>query len=264
MIADNTNRRTNHPVWDFVLRDNDSTRWKCVLCGHSFKNATTHNLMRHLLRRHEEQHQHCEQVVKEKKDASEATRSRRRSPLQPAVEDCSRALVQLVLHTSIPYRIVESTYFKDFVKAVTASPNFNVPGRKALTKLAEEECSRIVSVVKDHLQHAKSVAICADICTQRGMTRSYIAFTAHFFDHQRGLFERVLLDMVELQGRHTAAAIKKAFDAVMISYGLSVDKVTSFYNLSIETSDECSLLSFRSPALSLTTATTSCELLKTE
>jgi hypothetical protein len=81
--------------------------------------------------------------------------------------------------------------------------------------------------IKSALHKAESIAISSDICTQKGMAHSFIAFTAHFFSTEHNSLQRCLLDVVELDAgvKHSAQLIKLKCKEVLAKYDINEYRV---------------------------------------
>jgi hypothetical protein len=127
--------------------------------------------------------------------------------------------------TSVPYEIVDNEILRAFLLAVRHTPGYSPPCRQRVAEKIEAECAEIVKKVKIAVVDANSVAISADIATQKGMEHSYLAITAHFFNRKKEKFDSCLLDVVEISTPHTAEAIRGLAETVLLSYNIPKAKV---------------------------------------
>ncbi len=106
------------------------------------------------------------------------------------------------------------------------------------------EYDKLFEEVKYLLHDCKSFTLGADICTQRGLVHSYIAFTAQFFSvsllfwmstlefswlqPHTGRLENVCLDVVEMKTAHVSQKICQLTDDVLAKFGVPESKVARY------------------------------------
>jgi hypothetical protein len=89
----------------------------------------------------------------------------------------------------------------------------------------DAECKLFFKAVKNLLEKVTYINISADLASQKGLSHSFLAVTAHFFNSDSCRFEQCLLDVAEIKGSHTHSAIKQLTDAVLTRYDISTTSV---------------------------------------
>ena len=90
----------------------------------------------------------------------------------------TKELAILIGSTNIPLHLVEHYRFKCFVQAL--NQRYKVPSR---TKVSSEINRVIVDMkmaISSYISKARSINLCTDIWTKKGMTAAFLGMTAHF------------------------------------------------------------------------------------
>jgi hypothetical protein len=88
-------------------------------------------------------------------------------------------LLMFIISASLPFRCVNNIYFIKFCKAL--KPEFAVPDRKYLSRLASNYYENKKKILKDELEKINDVSLTTDCWTSK-QNFSYISLTAHFID----------------------------------------------------------------------------------
>lgn len=206
--------RKRSDIWHhFTYWTNGSA--KCGYCGNfiTAKDGSTGNLLRHLKRKHVDVAIVCQaqrdisplhssepdkdsfnswtpkisieitpkQSVLQKADQSESVIEflKPTRPLRISkVKTLDRQLVKMIVREYHPFRIVDDTEFRKFVKMLR--PQYDLPTRKALSNTIipqiYDECKAIIAI---NLESAIAVCVTTDGWTSVN-NESFVAVTAHF------------------------------------------------------------------------------------
>lgn len=142
------------------------------------------------------------------------------------IAECNEALAELIGATTMSFDLVDRPEFKRYTSLVAQTPNYTPPCRQTVVKEVHRYTERLGHAVQRAVQSAKSIAIAGDICTTKGLGRSYIAFTGHFFLSSQKRFVSCLLDVVEMTESHSGEYIKRLCDQVLHKFDIIPSKVS--------------------------------------
>ena len=132
----------------------------------------------------------------------------------------SLLLQNLIVKGSLPFGIVETDWFREFMNAV--NPKYSLPSRSHLTtKLLPKLREATEDRVSAHVAKAENMSLTIDIWTDRRM-HSFLAITGHtFIDYDCQSF---LVAFDAFRGTHSGQNIAEAINCCLEKYNLR-DKV---------------------------------------
>ena len=118
---------------------------------------------------------------------------------------------------------------QDFVTLLyMLDPKYEVPGVRALSNAVQVLFLEMRAKVQSHMANAKSISVCTDVWTKKGMTSSYLGVTAHFFEYGTAQCIRTAtLAVKQMEGSITGLAIRCAIDKILKDWGIE-QKVNVF------------------------------------
>lgn len=147
-------------------------------------------------------------------------------PLSKPPMEATRALLELICTSRLPFAIVSDPSFQHFVSAVQKHPNWQIPHR---TTLASEELDKLHKEVmfelKEEFKTCKHVALTVDLCAGKDGT-SYFAITCSALDDKIVLHETVLA-CVPAHSNHNGANLAEITIAVLREIGLDEKSVVA-------------------------------------
>ena len=145
------------------------------------------------------------------------------SGLSKEVSDkIDRALLIFIIACCLPFMLVESNAFKEFVLCL--NPKYKVPCRKKLRSLLTDLYREKVELLKSKLLSIKVLSITTDGWTSC-QNYSYISATAHFISDKTN-FISFCLGFAYLNGRHDADNLKEALLKIVAKFKVD-DKIMS-------------------------------------
>lgn len=128
------------------------------------------------------------------------------------------ACPEISLSSLILSEFRQTIHFLDPLAPLPSSAN-------TIKKVLVDESQNVQDKLKDVLQkHRHSMSATADIWTDPSMLHSYLGTTVHFVDGDH--LTMCFIGLIELEERHTAENVKKAFELQLEKYGL---KTTDFF-----------------------------------
>ena len=142
------------------------------------------------------------------------------APSLPTLPD--DALSDLVFAERLPFRIVNSLAFRNFVKVIQHHPKWAPPSR---TKLAT---AHLNDSYQDALGESKKlVSDCFGVSVTTDGTKDYWSITIHGAD-KNGKLRVSILGCIKVNKRHSAANLADALRPMLAAVGLTVDKLFAF------------------------------------
>uniref|UniRef100_A0A914VVQ0 BED-type domain-containing protein n=1 Tax=Plectus sambesii TaxID=2011161 RepID=A0A914VVQ0_9BILA len=181
--------------WSYFHYHKEKSISFCNKCNYSNRGRNTTTLQNHLRRSHEDEYANFATAVRqgreEEADGSEYTATRTLTAgLESKMDDLVARFFAL---PNISLNAVESAEFKRLMAA--ASPGYNVKSRQTVTNRIIQFATTAHRDLKARLQAAKSFSVGIDIWTAPGMSKSYLAMTAHFYDEQDEKLRHTLVDI---------------------------------------------------------------------
>ncbi|KAJ8394943.1 hypothetical protein AAFF_G00040660 [Aldrovandia affinis] len=196
-------------------------------CGHRIKGKNTTNLKRHLKTFHKEiQIAHVKEPPK--KDKPKPTSAgdffgssyKLNSPEQQSKEV---AVAAWIGRTALPARTVED---EDFIMMMgKIDKRFTVPKKTKVSNLVNEAYVEQQEKFRHRLSVARKVTLGLDIWTKKGLTASFIAISACYFNPEDNKAEHILLNLKEMVHPHTAQAISALVEESIEAWGIPKEKI---------------------------------------
>ena len=213
------------PLWDYTTHDRKNNQCVCKLCGKVNRGRNFTTLKRHLEKNHGENFAEYEAKKKKLKD-EKAKKAAESSKTQTKVDSYAvsskssekklsrnsamsvkidRGLYFFLASCSVSHRLVELESFQYLFECL--NPQYKLPCRKNVPKKIANLVQEMRQNVLAHIQQAKSVSICLDIWTQKGLKYSYVGITAHYFDQESGCLQCALLAVKNFSHLHSAEKV---------------------------------------------------------
>ena len=201
--------KPNNPkglVWEHFDDCHDGEHVFCLLCAAESKevkyklpDGQTTNLRGHIRTKHQPE---WADMVKEEADKAKAAPPAKKTKLisQPRITDAVKAvtkvetngaiqtkydnaLIELLACKLLPFNLVDSEEFKNFITILNKTINLkhSTTYAKQLVKYSDDVLGQIKQLIKENCE--VSLALTTDIWTSRVMD-SYICITIHFIDKQ--------------------------------------------------------------------------------
>uniref|UniRef100_A0A914XJC4 BED-type domain-containing protein n=1 Tax=Plectus sambesii TaxID=2011161 RepID=A0A914XJC4_9BILA len=156
----------------------------CNKCNYSNRGRNTTTLQNHLRRTHEVEYTNFPTAIRQgrEEEADDSGYMATRTLTAGLENKINDLVVRFFALPNISLNAVESAEFKRLMAA--ASPDYNVKSRRTVTSRIIHLATTAHHDLKARLQAAKSFSVGIDIWTAPGMSKSYIAMTAHFYDEQ--------------------------------------------------------------------------------
>lgn len=139
-----------------------------------------------------------------------------------AKKSLDQTLLKLFVNDFQPFKIVEDSGFKQFVKAL--NPNYELPNRHTISKehipAMYEKCLREMKVLTADVE---SACLTTDCWTSRN-NESFLAITVHFIDTEFKL-KSVLLGCQSFSSNHTGHNLAQEIRRILESWNLN-EKIT--------------------------------------
>ena len=149
-----------------------------------------------------------------------------KAPISSPPVDPTRALIELICSSRLPFSLVANPSFKHFVSAVQKHPNWKFPHR---TSLASEELDKlyleVITELKLVFKNCKYVALTVDLCSGADGV-SYYAITASALDDLFVLRESVLA-CVPAHCNHSGEKLAEIAISVLTEIGLDEKNVVA-------------------------------------
>ena len=126
-------------------------------------------------------------------------------------ENIDKALVEMIIHDSQPFSVVDDHGFRAFFSQL--DPSYVLPSRQTLKSMVEVRYKEEKKKAQDLIKTVKAVSLTSDMWTSLHMD-AYLAITCHFVDDSDKL-QSILLSVGNFPERHTAANIAALKTAVM-------------------------------------------------
>lgn len=139
-----------------------------------------------------------------------------------AKKNLDQTLLKLFVNDFQPFKIVEDSGFKQFVKAL--NPNYELPNRHAISKeLIPALYEKCLVEMKSLTSTVESACLTTDCWTSRN-NESFMAITIHFIDNEFEL-KSILLGCHSFNSNHTANNLAQEIEHVLNSWNL-YNKIT--------------------------------------
>ena len=206
-IQEATESIHNRLTWDYFVLNEEEGKYTCQACKNEkpnkySKNTAKSNLDAHLLNVH---------------DIRIHTKSRNTTHMtREDSEKVDRALVYFIIVCCLPFVIIESQYFKEFIACL--NPNYKLPCRKKLRILIHDLYTEKFNELKALLLKVSALSLTTDGWTSV-QNYSYITATAHFIDENFN-FNNISLGFNYINGRHQAENLKDALLKIINDFDL--------------------------------------------
>ena len=137
-------------------------------------------------------------------------------------EKIDRALLIFIIACCLPFMLVESNAFKEFVSCL--NPKYKVHCRKKLRSLLTDLYREKVELLKLKLLSIKALSIATDGWTSC-QNYSYISATAHFISDETNIIS-FCLGFAYLNGRHNADNLKEALLKIVEKFKVDDKKMS--------------------------------------
>ncbi|CAG9827327.1 unnamed protein product [Diabrotica balteata] len=124
-----------------------------------------------------------------------------------------------------PFTMVENKGFKKLMKLT--SPLYKMPTANTFKKQIEQKYNFVSVEVKKKLELLKAYCITSDIWTETMQTLSYLGFTIHYVDMEDHELKSIMLEVYELNERHTAEYIAEKLENLCTEWNLKKDYITT-------------------------------------
>ncbi|XP_063384882.1 E3 SUMO-protein ligase ZBED1-like [Cydia fagiglandana] len=133
-------------------------------------------------------------------------------------ETVNKHLVKLFAKNYLPFSLVESPEFKDFVREL--NPNYKLPSRKTLSNVLVEKYYNITKErIKAELAESDHVALTTDGWSS-DPNDNYISVTAHFINQEADL-KAYALECAQYSDRHTAENLAQQLKKICDDWEIS-------------------------------------------
>ena len=102
-------------------------------------------------------------------------------------------------------------------------PKYPIPSTASLGKAIDMLYLEMKAKIESCLLNTKSISLCTDVWTKKGMTSSYLGVTAHFFSS--GDMQSATIAVKHMQGSITGFAIRSAIDEILSDWDIPINKV---------------------------------------
>lgn len=133
------------------------------------------------------------------------------------------AIAQWLARTAIPVRTVEHEEFIVMMEKI--DKRLTVPKKTKMTNLIDDMYLSGKVKFKQRLAMARKVTIGLDIWTKKGLTASFLAISACYFNTDDNKPEHILLNLKQLTHPHTAQVISGLVDESLQEWGIHKDKI---------------------------------------
>ena len=120
----------------------------------------------------------------------------------------------------VPNSTIKNPEFKAFVQEM--DPKYPIPGTASLGKATDMLYLEMKAKIESCLLNTKSISLCTDVWTKKGMTSSYLEVTAHF---SSGDMQSATIAVKHMQGSITGFAIRSAVDEILSDWDIPINKV---------------------------------------
>ncbi|XP_065658705.1 uncharacterized protein LOC136083232 [Hydra vulgaris] len=200
-------------TYEYYSIEEETSKWICNQCNNNRPKKYSCKTSKSILDYHLE---HDHKIITPKK-------KRTMSGLSKEVSDkIDRALLIFIIACCLPFLLVESSAFKEFVLCL--NPKYKVPCRKKLRSLLTDLYREKVELLKSKLLSIKVLSITTDGWTSC-QNYSYISATAHFISDKTN-FISFCLGFAYLNGRHDADNLKEALLKIVEKFKVD-DKIMS-------------------------------------
>lgn len=133
------------------------------------------------------------------------------------------AIAKWIARTGLPLRTVEDEEFVQMVKVL--DKRVTVPKKTKTSNLIEDMYQAEKVKFKRRLAMARKVTLGIDIWSKKGLTASFLAVSACYFDIQQNKAEHILLNLKQLTHPHTALSIAAHVSECLDEWEIPKDKV---------------------------------------
>ena len=107
----------------------------------------------------------------------------------------------------------------------TIDKRLTVPEKTKITNLVEKMYLAEKEKFKHRLSMARKITIGLDIWTKKGLTASFLAVSACYFNSQDNKAEHILLNLKQMVHPHTAQAISALVEESKEEWGIPKEKI---------------------------------------
>lgn len=211
-------------VWGFFDKDGISAV-KCRLCQSKMAyHGSTSSLKEHLKRKHPLQFSEAEQPVAKKQKMID-TYTRRSTCSSDRAAVITNLVAGVIIRDLRPINMVNGEAFQALMRYL--EPGYHLPSDTHFTNLIE----RMYAAVKEKVCHqfsekAEHLSITGDIWTSIA-THAYLTVTVHYLDSEWEL-KSISLGAIPLDDTHTGENIQVWIKDLLLEFGASHEKITSF------------------------------------
>ncbi|CAB4402737.1 unnamed protein product [Rhizophagus irregularis] len=226
-MSENRRRTIGRPksswIWEFFdseIRDGD--KWAiCKLdkigtdipCKKEYKTCgSTKNCIDHLLNKHDL----CKDGQKNNQQISQTTTNTNKMHNETHQLELRQFLVDFVLNTSQPLRIVECASLRQLLQEL--DPLFAIPDSKSIKAMINLAYNHTFEAMINLLHPITSVYLTLDLWTARS-NNGYLGITCSFLDQQYNLKE-MALTISHVRYPHTAENINDAIEEILEKWDL--------------------------------------------
>ncbi|KAI2644644.1 E3 SUMO-protein ligase ZBED1 [Labeo rohita] len=133
------------------------------------------------------------------------------------------AIAKWVAQTAHPPRTVEDEEFINMMEKI--DKRLTVPKKTKITNLVDQMYLAEKVKFKNRLAMARKVTIGIDIWTKKGLTASFLAVSACYFNVQDSKAEHILLNLKQMVHPHTANSIVTLVEECTEEWGIRKEKI---------------------------------------
>nr|XP_023672297.1 zinc finger BED domain-containing protein 1-like [Paramormyrops kingsleyae] len=230
-------RKRRSDLWTHFLYIEVEKKTECLVekngkkCGHRMSGKNTTNLKRHLKAFHNDiqfpETASVKKVLCKKMDkptiAQDFFATRRYNDNSSEQRTKEEGIAQWIGRTGLPAHMVEDEEF--IAMMAKMDKKFKVPKRRKVLNLIEKMYNEEKEKIKQNLATARRITTGLDIWTKKGLTASFLAVSACYFNPEKNKPEHKLLNLKEMVHPHTAESISTLVEESMQEWGIPREKV---------------------------------------
>jgi len=219
-----------------------------AICNKSFNGKFTTNLKLHLKKEHSEEYRLLNLEEKKKKEESLKKPSRSKakskgssssSSFQPTLENIAiqkkaydpqstkqksitKKLAVFVGASNVPVSLVENVEFQELLHELDS--RYQAPGRFKIGCELDKLYSNLKKDLRDSLNSAERISLCADIWSKKGMTASFLGLTAHYYSRSKKDKCNITIAVRRFESPHTAERISQLTNEIVSEWKIPCHK----------------------------------------
>ena len=119
--------------------------------------------------------------------------------------------------------MVENVEFKELLGELDT--RYQVPGRFKIAKELDMLYSNLKKDLRESLNSAERISLCADIWSKKGMTASFLGLTAHYYSRSKKDKCNITIAVYRFESPHTAERVSKLVDDIVSEWEIPCYKV---------------------------------------